>query len=190
MWISFAFLNERGRSAMKVRMKIGHWCVCLLAMVVCADLHAMMEADKFIGAWRLVSAEFRAEDGAIAESPYGTEPQGLLMYDAQGSMAAQLAQKGRTPFAVADRMAGTPGEIKAAFESYQAYFGHYKVDERERVVTHTVIQSLLPNLVGTEQRRQYRFRDGKLILRTPPILIGGRRLTGELVWEKIRLGKP
>ena len=52
-----------------------------------------------------------------------------------------------------------------------------------------MIQSLLPNLAGTEQRRQYKFKDGKLILRTPPILIGGRRLTGELVWEKIRLGQ-
>ena len=174
---------------MSIRKKMGRLCVCLLAMVVCADLQAMMEADKFIGAWRLVSAEFRAEDGTIAESPYGPEPQGLLMYDAQGSMAAQLAQKSRTPFAVSDRMAGTASEIKAAFESYQAYYGRYKVDERERVVTHTVIQSLLPNLVGTEQRRQYKFKDGKLILRTPPILIGGRRLIGELVWEKIRLGK-
>lgn len=174
---------------MKVRMKFGRLCMCLLAMMACADLHAMMEADKFIGAWRLVSAEFRAEDGAIAESPYGPEPQGLLMYDAHGSMSAQLAQKGRTPFAVADRMAGTAGEIKAAFESYQAYYGRYKIDEREHTVTHTVIQSLLPNLVGTEQRREYRFKDGRLILRTPPILIGGRRLTGELVWEKIKLGK-
>ena len=61
---------------MKVRMKIDRLCVCLLAMVVCADLHAMMEADKFIGAWRLVSAEFRAEDGAIAESPYGPRTAG------------------------------------------------------------------------------------------------------------------
>ena len=86
-------------------------------------------------------------------------------------------------------MAGPAGEIKAAFESYQAYYGRYKIDEREHVVTHTVIQSLLPNLVGTEQRRQYKFKDGKLILRTPPILIGGRRLTGELVWEKIKLGQ-
>ena len=80
-------------------------------------------------------------------------------------------------------------KVYSAFESYQAYYGRYKIDEREHVVTHTVIQSLLPNLVGTEQRRQYKFKDGKLILRTPPILIGGRRLTGELVWEKIRLGK-
>ncbi len=139
---------------MKLRMKIGRWCVCLLAMVDCADLHAMMEADKCIGAWRLVSAEFRTEDGAIAEPPYGPEPQGLLMYDAQGSMSAQLAQKGRTAFAIADRMAGTTDEIKAAFESYHAYYGRYKIDEREHVVTHTVIQSLLPNWVGTEQRRQ------------------------------------
>ncbi len=53
----------------------------------------MMEADKFIGAWRLVSAEFRAEDGAIAESPYGPEPQGLLMYDAQSSMSAPMKSK-------------------------------------------------------------------------------------------------
>jgi hypothetical protein len=174
---------------MKMQMKIGRLCVCLLAALVCADLHAMMEADKFIGAWRLVSTEFRAEDGTIAESPYGPEPQGLLMYDAHGSMAAQLAQKGRTPFAIADRMAGTSEEIKAAFESYQAYYGRYSIDEREHVVTHTVTQSLLPNWVGTEQRRQYKFKDGKLILRTPPILIGGRRLTGELVWEKIKLGK-
>jgi hypothetical protein len=48
-----------------------------------------------------------------------------------------------------------------------------KVDEREHVVTHAVIQSLLPNWVGTEQRRQYKFKDYKLILRRPPILIGG-----------------
>jgi hypothetical protein len=150
--------------------------------------HAMMEADKFIGAWRLVSAEFRTEDGQLADSPYGTEPQGILMYDAQGTMSAQLAQKGRPPFAVADRMKGTPEEIKGAFETYQAYWGRYKIDERERVVTHYVTQALLPNWVGTEQRRHYKFQDGRLHLRTPPLAIGGKRLTGVLVWEKIRLG--
>jgi hypothetical protein len=166
---------------------ISRTCTFLLAMAFCADLHAMMEADKFIGTWRLVSAEFRAEDGTLAESPYGPEPQGMLMYDAQGSMSAQLAQNNRKPFGIPDRMAGTPEEIKGAFETYQAYYGRYKVDEREHVITHTVTQALLPNWVGTEQRRQYKFKDGKLILRTPPIAIGGKRLTGELVWEKIKL---
>ncbi len=148
-----------------------------------------MEADKFVGAWRLLSAEYRTEDGALAESPYGPEPQGILMYDAQGSMSAQLAHKDRKPFAVADRLAGTPEEAKAAFETYQAYYGRYRVDEREHVVIHTVVGALLPNWVGSEQRREYKFQDGKLILRTPPIAMGGKRLTGVLVWEKIKLQK-
>lgn len=151
--------------------------------------HAMMEADKFIGAWRLLSAEFRNEDGTPAESPYGPQPQGILMYDAQGVMAAQLTQSARTPFAIADRMKGTPEEIKAAFESYQAYWGRFRIDEREKVVTHTVTQALLPNWVGTEQRRHYHFKDGRLHLRTPPVSIGGKRVTGVLIWEKIKLGK-
>jgi hypothetical protein len=153
----------------------------------CEDVSAMMEADKFVGAWRLVSAEFKLEDGSPAESPYGPEPQGILMYDAQGAMSAQLAQNHRRPFAIADRMAGTPEEIKSAFESYQAYYGRYKVDEKEHVVIHTVTQALLPNWVGTEQRRFYKFKEGRLILRTPPFLVGGKRVVGELVWEKIKM---
>jgi hypothetical protein len=145
----------------------------------------MADADKFVGAWRLISTEFRAEDGSLGESPYGTDSQGLLMYDAQGSMSAQLGQAHRAPFAIADRKAGSHEELKAAFESYQAYCGRYTVDQREQVISHTVTLSLLPNWVGTEQRRYYKFEDGKLILRTPPMSIGGKALNGELVWEKI-----
>ncbi len=146
----------------------------------------MSDANKFVGAWRLVSTEFRAEDGSLGESPYGTDSQGLLMYDAQGNMSAQLGQKHRQPFAIADRKAGTNEELRAAFESYQAYCGRYKIDESERVVTHTVNQSLLPNWVGGEQQRHYEFREGRLILRTPPLTIGGKPMNGELVWEKIK----
>jgi hypothetical protein len=151
--------------------------------------NAMMEADKFIGAWRLISAEFRAADDSLAESPYGSEPQGVLVYEAQGTMCAQIASKDRKPFAVADRMGGTDAELRAAFQTYQAYCGTFKVDEREHTVTHGVTLALLPNWVGSQQRRYYKFQDGKLILKTPPLTIGGKQVTGVLVWEKIRLGK-
>jgi len=40
----------------------------------------MTDTDKFVGAWRLLSTEFRAEDGSLGESPYSTESQGLLLY--------------------------------------------------------------------------------------------------------------
>lgn len=51
------------------------------------------------------------------------------------------------------------------------------------------VQALLPNWAGTEQRRHYGFKDGRLILRTPPLTIGGKRVIGELVWEKIKMFK-
>jgi len=145
-----------------------------------------MSADNFIGTWQLVSTEFRSEDGSPTESPYGTQPEGILIYDAHGNMAAQLAQSNRKPFATADRKAGSDVETRAAFESYQAYVGRYAVNEQERVVTHTVTQALLPNWVGGEQRRHYSFEDGKLILRTPPMAIGGKHVTGVLVWQRAR----
>jgi hypothetical protein len=139
--------------------------------------------NDFVGTWHLVSTQFRTEDGSPIESPYGSAPQGMLIYDAHGNMAAQLAQGHRRPFPTADRKAGSNEETRAAFESYQAYCGRYEIDEQAQVVIHTVTQALLPNWAGTEQRRHYTFREGKLILRTPPMMIGGRAVTGELVWE-------
>jgi Lipocalin-like domain len=60
--------------------------------------------------------------------------------------------------------------------------------DRSRVtIIHTVTQALLPNWVGGEQRREYKFQDGKIILRTPPLAIGGKRPTGTLAGEKIKL---
>jgi len=171
---------------MLLRIRLAATAFVLVATLT-TPAHAMMEADKFIGVWRLVSAEFRTDDGELTESPYGDQPQGILMYDAQGTMSAQLAQKDRRAFAVADRMKGTPEEIKAAFETYQAYWGRYRIDERERVVTHYVTQALLPNWIGSEQRSYYKFQDGRLRLRTPPLVSGGKRVTGVLIWEKIRL---
>jgi hypothetical protein len=145
---------------------------------------SMNDTDRFVGTWHLISTEFRAEDGSPAQSPYGTEPQGLLMYDALGNMAAQLAQGQRKPFRTADRKAGSDIETREAFESYQAYYGRYRIDADKQFVIHTVTQALLPNWVGTEQLRQFTFANKNLILRTPPMMIGGRAVTGELVWER------
>ena len=99
---------------------------------------AMTEADKFVGVWRLLSVEYRTDDGAIVESPYGVEPEGTIMYDSLGNMAAQIARKDRPRFSSSDRMAGSADEKKSAFETYVAYFGRYRVDEREGTVTQEV----------------------------------------------------
>lgn len=157
-----------------------------MLVVFCSSAWAMTEADKFVGVWRLISAEFRGEDGALVESRFGSEPEGMLMYDSFGNMSVQIARKNRERFGSSDRLAGTSDEMKAAFTSYTAYFGRYSVDERERVVTHSVRQSLYPNQAATDLRRFYTFADRKLTLRTPPFQLGGKTVTGVLLWEKFR----
>jgi hypothetical protein len=151
-----------------------------------APAFAMTEADKFVGVWRLLSIEYRSDDGAIVESPFGAEPQGTIMYDSLGNMAAQIASKDRPRFSSADRIAGSADEKKSAFESYIAYFGRYLVDERERTVTHDVQQALFPNWTGSKQVRYYTFADRKLTLRTPPFQYLGKNVTAVLIWDKIR----
>ena len=147
---------------------------------------AMTEAHKFVGAWRLVSAEYRSLDGEPLESPWGDAPQGRLMYDSYGSMAVQLGRSERARFASGDQLRGTDDEVRRAFESYSAYYGRYEVDERTHTVTHRVEHALFPNWSGSQQVRSYRFADGRLILSTPPIRRGGREVVGVLVWERVK----
>jgi Lipocalin-like domain len=158
----------------------------LLFAFLSAPAFAMTEADKFVGVWRLLSIEYRTDDGAVVESPYGADPEGTIMYDSLGNMAAQIGKKDRPRFSSADRMTGTAEEKKSAFESYIAYFGRYRVDERERTVTHEVQQALFPNWTGSKQVRYYTFADRKLTLRTPPFQYLGKSVTAILLWDKIR----
>jgi hypothetical protein len=48
-----------------------------------------MDAQRFVGTWRLVSLEARSDDGRV-DYPLGRDALGVITYDAQGHMAAQL----------------------------------------------------------------------------------------------------
>src|SRR5882672_5916133 len=48
-----------------------------------------MGKEDFVGTWHLVSSEFRRADGAVTY-PIGKDAVGLLIYTAEGYMAAQL----------------------------------------------------------------------------------------------------
>jgi hypothetical protein len=158
--------------------------VCLAAAILTATAHAMSDEGRFPGAWRLVSAEYRTMDGSIIDSPWGAEPQGMIMYDSYGNMSAQLGRRERTRFAGGDQLRGSPEEIKAAFESFNAYWGRYKLDEQSRTVTHIVQQAMFPNWTGSKQVRYYKFENNRLILTTPPIRRGAQEVIGVLVWER------
>ena len=58
----------------------------------------MIKSNAFVGSWQLVSTRFQSADGTPADSPYGNDAHGILMYDTNGFMAAQLAHATRQPW--------------------------------------------------------------------------------------------
>jgi hypothetical protein len=142
--------------------------------------------NKFRGTWKLVSAEAQQPNGTVIPYRYGVGSIGYIMYDATGHMAVQLMQPNRPQFASGDLDKGAPEEIKAAFEGYGAYFGTYEIHEAEGFVIHHVEGSLLPNNVGTEQKRFFEFSGDTLILKPPPRQVSGEQVAPRITWQRVK----
>jgi hypothetical protein len=144
-----------------------------------------LSKDQLIGAWRLLSAEFRSSDAKIAY-PWGKNATGLLIYNASGYVSAQIMNPDRPKFASRDNLKGTPEETKLAFDGYQAYYGTFEIDEKEKMVIHHITGNLFPNAIGVAFKRYYEFSSNdRLTLSTPPMTMSGERIAGLLIWERI-----
>jgi len=141
-----------------------------------------MAGDPVVGRWRLVSYVARADDGSIAY-PLGPNPTGSLVYTAGGWMSAHLAATDRSQLATDDLGGGNEADRAAAYASYFAYCGTYAISGE--TIVHNVEMSLLPNWVGTDQVRYFEVNRDELLLRTPPIEIGGTTLVSDLTWARV-----
>ncbi len=142
--------------------------------------------NLIVGLWKLVSCEAVRMDGARIPI-YGKAPVGRLQYDANGNMSVQIMRAGRRPLPPAKRRTGDSGEIRAAFEGYQAYFSTYSVDTARQTIQHTVIASLFPNWTGTIQTRLYEFQGpNRLVLTSEPTGVSKPAWqVVQLVWERL-----
>jgi hypothetical protein len=143
-----------------------------------------MGNDSIVGAWRLVTFEFRKEDGDVIH-PFGAEMRGSFIYTETGRFSVQLMRIDRPRFAISDQLRGTPEEIEAGYKGSISYFGTYQVDIENKAINHYVEGSIFPNMEGTQQIRLFELKENQLILKTPPFNVGGERVTGLLQWERI-----
>jgi hypothetical protein len=143
--------------------------------------------ERFIGAWELESFVFRM--GATPVYPAGNNAVGLLIYHADGSMAAQIMRVDRPPIEAGDQQRATDSEARAAFEGYLAYYGPYSIDEAGGKVVHHVAGSLYPNWVGTDQVRLFEFEDEQLVLSTEPLHFGGQEVRAFMRWNRSYAGR-
>lgn len=135
--------------------------------------------SPFLGSWGLVSFEHVLPSGELLK-PFGDSPLGLILYQADGHMSAQVSVNSPTRFASEDTLRASAEEATEAWRTYFGYWGSFKVYPEKRVVVHRVEGSSFSNWIGTEQVRHFRF-DGadRLILETQ--LPSGH---STLVWQR------
>ncbi|HZY99900.1 MAG TPA: lipocalin-like domain-containing protein [Candidatus Baltobacteraceae bacterium] len=118
---------------------------------------------QLLGSWRLTSGEWIEESGPV-DSPLGTHPVGLLIYDEPETVSVQIMRPNQAPFANDDYRLATDAEKAAVWGGYFCYFGTFSVDEANGTVTHRVTGSWFPNYVGTEQVRFCKLDGDRLTL--------------------------
>jgi len=133
------------------------------------------------GTWRLVSTEEKLRDGRTRPYPdLGSDARGMLIYANDGHMCVVLMKPNRPQWHSDE---ATDAEKISAASGFTSYCGTYKVDEEKHLITHYPEMSLMPNFIGSEQKRPYKLEGKRLILSdTVP--------TGEverwtIVWEKV-----
>ena len=102
--------------------------------------------DDLVGAWTL-EANYTEDDDGNRTPALGDDPQGRIMYTADGYMAAMTGRGDRQlPAAGASE-----ADKAAAFDSYMNYAGRWTL--RGNVVTHQIEHATNPNWIGSARDR-------------------------------------
>jgi hypothetical protein len=140
------------------------------------------DKEQLVGSWILVS--LTAGDGPKQTMPYGPNPKGTMMVDANGRFSITVVRSDLPRFASDNRMTGTPEENMAIVQGCIAYFGTYSIDEATHVITVNVEGSTFPNFDGGTQTRILSFSgDEGTYLNPAPSMGGG---TAKVTYRRAR----
>jgi hypothetical protein len=115
------------------------------------EAQAKSAKERLVGAWTLVS--LTAGEEADQTFPYGANPKGSMMVDANGRFMITVVRSDLPQFASNNRMTATPDEATAVVQGSIAYYGSYSIDEATHVITVNVEGSTFPNFTGGTQTR-------------------------------------
>ena len=128
-----------------------------------------------VGTWELVSFTSHLEDGRSIE-PWPNAV-GRVVYDSSGNVTGLLISGRRNE---ANGRSSPP----EAQDEFSAYFGTYRVDIAQGVITQDVSASLSATRASRVLRRSFELNDDKLILGFATMR-NGVLMTNRLVWKRI-----
>jgi hypothetical protein len=155
--------------------------LALLGTTLRPGFAAAQTANDLIGAWTLVSDENLRPDGSRVHT-MGLDPQGLVIFLADGRYSLQILRTGRPRFASNNRMEGTQEENKAAVQGANPHWGRYSVNEADRTILFKIEHAFFTNWEGTEQTRPFTLHGDQLTW-IAAASTGGK---AELTWQRAR----
>ena len=129
------------------------------------------DKERLVGSWTEVS--ITAGGGGSQAQPFGPNPNGMMMVDADGHISLTTLRSDLPKFQSNNRITGTADENKAIVQGSIAYFGTYVIDEATHEITITIKGSTFPNFDGTIQKRLLSFRGDDEFTFTVPNQSGG-----------------
>ena len=132
---------------------------------------AKSDKERLVGSWTLIS--LTAGEGTDQTLPYGPNPKGTMMVDANGRFSITVVRSDIPKVASNNRMTGTPDENKAIVQGCIAYFGTYTIDEATHVITVNIEGSTFPNFNGGTQTRVLSFNGDEVTYVNPTPSMGG-----------------
>jgi hypothetical protein len=139
-------------------------------------------AKQLVGTWALASQVTTMPDGKKVQN-FGPNPQGVVMFDANGRYSLQICRSDRAKFASSNRDKGTPAENQAAVQGCNPHWGKYSVDEKERAIVFNIEHAMYPNWEGIQQKRTFTITGDELKYVVPAASAGG---TADLVWKRVK----
>jgi len=146
--------------------------------VVATALESADARAGLVGSWRIVSYELEFQDGSERRFPFGSHPNGYLIFGADGRMMAYLEANGR-------KAPQTDAERSAAYRALIAYTGKYHV-HGDKWVTR-VDGAWNVEWRGTDQERSFTLDGDRLSVIAQwnaNALYAGKMTRGHLTFER------
>lgn len=145
--------------------------VAVAGVLLSTPSSAQTLKEQVVGTWAPVS-QYVDQDGKKLE-PFGSNPKGMVVYDADGRFILMLQRATLPRFASNNRMTGTAEENKAIVQGTIAYYGRYSIDEKERKIKLHYDGSTYPNWDGDDQTRLVELSGDELQIISPVSAVGG-----------------
>ena len=138
--------------------------------------------SSLVGTWTLTAADNLLPDGSRVHA-YGANPQGILVFGADGRYTLEIFRTDRIKFASGDKLRGTAEEYKDASLGMSCHFGRYIVDPAKGTITFQIEQASFANWDGATQTRPFTLAGDDLEWHVPATPDGKVPISA---WHRVR----